>query len=396
MHKNIPVDELLSIKGNIRFLPKLGLIVSAVLVLCNYYYFYLFDFNQGSPEGVPFWYNYTKIVALFILYPIILKPIVKIKFNYTECLIFLSLFYSVVILSIKNVYWNNESAMFINFLMCSLPILLLRANEDVRLILFFLDACLVVLIVQVTLDQYIYYFGYSLWDKGLFIGGLGNPSSFGFLCNIFIAYCLFFKQRSLLSTMAILVLLYGVVMTSSLMPVMLASGIIIANYLKKGQYLYLIISIVCVGAFFESILSEYLIYKIASLLGLASSESVEGSRSISLRYDIHYDFYTRLAENFTEIMFFGYSETAYHIADSQYLTYFGSVGVIGASLFFIAIIHAATSSYKCEHGFGLFVVFFLYLLIFLTNRILDYYPIALFLFIMIVLAKRPEQIQGKL
>lgn len=67
--------------------------------------------------------------------------------------------------------------------------------------------------------------------------------------------------------------------------------------------------------------------------------------------------------------------------DSQFLTYFSSFGFLISSLFFMVIFVALIRSMILrEHRFA-FVLMLLFFFAFMTNRILDYYPVPFFMFL---------------
>ncbi|MBE9525797.1 MAG: hypothetical protein IME94_02395 [Proteobacteria bacterium] len=391
------MENFLKSSNELKGFIKVSLVISAVMILCNYYYFYFFKFNEGVVEGVSAWFHLIKIVALCLLYSLVLTPRVKDKFNFNEYLLFISFFCFFCVFCIKEWYWDVEDMKFINFLVCSIPMLFLQMNKERARVFFFLDICLIIVATQIIFEQAIYSLGFSLWDNKAFVGGLGNPSGFGLLCAVFIVYSLFFKQASLLMLGVVLILLYGLVMTSSMMVVILITVVLFLSwgyFLRNKEYGNLIISIITIISLFvtyEYIASDHLLYKINSLLrmiGLSSAEVFEGSRSVSVRYQIHQEFFSHLINDFYQVMTYGYSNVVYYKVDSQYLTYFSSFGVIGGGFFFMAIFLVAISSCnKWRDGTGMFVIITIYLLMFFTNRILDYYPLALFLFIIIMLAQ---------
>jgi|GEM_PF-2939460 len=377
-------DSLPRFPGN--YFVKIGLIIAASLILCNYYYFYFYGFEQGQVLGVSPVLSLLKVMALILFCFLMLSPVIRTKFKAVDVILFLSLLYFAVVFLLRRMIWDDGNYMIFNLFICLIPFFIFEKNKDVRRVFFFLDACLIILILQVFIDISIYLSGNSLWDNKAFIGGLGNPSSFGIICSVFLAYNLFLNTKKTFKFLASVVLLFGILMTSSMMSLFMAVLVVMTWVFTQNKFYFVIFSVVAVLVavfIYEYILSDHLLYKLHSLFLLGADDS---SRSVSLRIENYDFFFEQLTNNFTELLLFGYTGVYYYIADSQYLTNIGSFGLIGALAFFMTFIWYGVEAYKMKNVFGnlTVLVIAIFMLVFFTNRILDYYPVPLILFLIIM------------
>jgi hypothetical protein len=375
------VGDVSPLKGSV----KTGLALSALLILSNYYYFYFYSFNEGNVEGGG-GFALLKIVALFLFYFLILSPFLKKSFGVETILFILFLLFSICTLFLKRAVWESGDLKYLNTVICAAPFFVLRMNKDFKRIFFFLDMCVVILVGQVFIDIVVFLCDYSLWRNKAFVGGLGNPSCFGFICNLLISYILFYKRATLFTVFSLCVLSFAVVMTNSMLSVFMLVVIFFLWGAVRG--ICYLLSCAVVGAALAvvghtNLLVKHLIYKISSLYGLFAGATGDFSSSVLLRVDIHHLFFEQLSENFFGVLFFGYPDRYYYFADSQFLTYFGSFGIMASLLFFGAMVLSGLTAYSLRSRFGLFsmVAIAMFMLTFCFNRILDYYPVALFLFL---------------
>jgi len=373
---------------------KFIIVVALLMVLGNYYFLYFVDFNQGVvSNSSPYW-HLVKVIATTLLLFSLLRPKLKKAINPIDFLLLLVLFLFFIIFlfksSLLNLHVNNY--MFINTLMLLVPFLIFYTNKNFGRIVFLFDTALKILVIQILLDVVIYLYGYSLWNNKAFIGGLGNPSSFGMACNIFLLYNLILnvKMRKTSRTVVTLILLCGVFMSSALLPLLISVFIISFWGILTKSYSLLILTML-LAVFHRYILSDHLIYKIQSLV---NGDMVDVSASISTRSDAYNLFIERITESSIELTLFGYSDFIYYVADSQFLVYVGSFGVIAALLFFIVVAIYIGLSLTARNpvanfsAAGLSILF----ITFFVNRILDYYPLTLFFVLFIILSQRSKYI----
>ena len=116
----------------------------------------------------------------------------------------------------------------------------------------------------------------------------------------------------------------------------------------------------------------------ALLFFLNSSDTLGSSASILTRIDFLEDFFT-LFENPKSFLIGNINNSFYNSGDSQYVTYATSFGVILFLIFLYYIIKLMRDSYKTKY-FNFFIAL---TLILVTNRILDYWPIPVLIYLTI-------------
>ncbi|SFM70527.1 hypothetical protein [Halopseudomonas yangmingensis] len=359
-----------------------GLLVflSVVLVFGVYYSLYFFDFYQGAVSADVAAFNFlVKVVAVFLLFYSVSSSVVFCSDWRRLALFLFSVGFSCFYV-LKGVYYGFDDYLFLNFAVCSLLYFGFYGFDRARFILF-LDFCVAFLVLQVVLDFSLYKLGFSLWENRAYVGGLGNPSSFGFVCNILVAYVLFLKRLSFFSLCSLAVLIFGVLNTASLMSLILLVLVFFVRAMFWGVRAFvgasLLGGMIILGAsLFE--LNAHLRYKFDSLLGFLFYGGGE-SISVSIRSRLHSEFLDYIADDPVGVVFFGYHWVSYYGVDSQYLTYFASFGVLFSLMFFgFCFVLSAISLLSGEdlsRFLGLVILMFLF--VFLSNRILDYYPLSL-------------------
>ena len=269
---------------------------SAIVILCNYYYFHFYDFSQGV-SSAPTYFSLSKVLGVALLTVSIFRFKVKSFMSPRMVSFAIFLIFSSVFVFLKRAHLDLGSDLYLNMIVCALPFLLLKMDENVRSILFFFEASLWVLVLQIGLDIFIRLNGYSLWENKSFVGGLGNPSSFGMLCNIALSYVLFLRRSSFFSIIFLVFIVFGVAGTKSLFSI--ASMILVFSYYfwqknKFAWFLMLLLFCIILLFFGEYFLSGHFGYKFDSLFSLISSGNVEGSRSITARVELYISVYSNI------------------------------------------------------------------------------------------------------
>jgi hypothetical protein len=369
---------------------KLIIILASVLILCNYYYLYFLSFDQGAITGsVP--YSYVRLVGLFLLFSQILDYKAFRRPTPLDCCILSFISLLVFTIFIK---WYSEpvgNKMIANMIICAVPLLLFNRHGDDWKVLYFLDVCLVILIFQCAGDWVIYFYDGMLWDNDAFIGGVGNPSSFGVIVCAFSAYVMLCKKPGLLSCICVIILQLGVVRTSALMPclLMLALAVYCAVVGRSKVAVFATVTtiIICWAAL-DVVVGDHLVYKlnsvIYSLTGYRVFDTAPGvSLSISLRAEAMKEIANAAVQRPLQFVLLGSSTEWYQGVDSQFLTYLTSFGLISTVLFLMYVVGCIFRNciYRTPYSKFLIAILLLFCGIFLTNRILDYYPVALFFFL---------------
>lgn len=60
--------------GGFSFFSRAAIFLTALLVLCNYYYLYFMDFSQGSTSGAGV-YGILRVLAIALLCSLLFKPV---------------------------------------------------------------------------------------------------------------------------------------------------------------------------------------------------------------------------------------------------------------------------------------------------------------------------------
>lgn len=365
---------------------KLCLVLSVLVVFSNYYYLYFYSFDQGV-SGSPAYYSLLKVFGVALFSIAVFRSGIRKSFPVSHCLFLVFFVFSSFFFLSKRAFFDVGSDLYLNVIVCALPFLFLRLKSDVIVFLVFFEICLWLVVFQIFIDIYVFINGYSLWDNKAFVGGLGNPSSFGIFCSVILAYVLFLRKFSVFSIFSFFVILIGVIGTKSLFSV-LASVLVISYFVwwkSKVMWVGLAISSGFVLAgLWQWVMSGHLGYKISSLIRLLFEGGVDGSQSITLRVEIHQFFLEKLSESFIGVMLFGYEGFYYYNADSQFLSFFGSFGVLLSLVFFVwAFIGLICSGRNDSFSRFLYVSVGLFFVMFFTNRIIDYYPMPLLFFLLV-------------
>lgn len=257
------------------------------------------------------------------------------------------------------------------------------------------------LILGGILDLNAYIGGYSIWEEMSFVGGLGNPSSYGLLCNLSIAWLLFsnfsINRISITPKFSLVILLsFLSIMSFSLFAtfnlILVFMFFISQSPFRVTAKVFLIFILLVAVIFLMTEISlpdvqpifQFLLHKLmgfADFLGFVDYET--DAASVSVRLGVH----ERAAYIFNDqwvSMLLGHPYfISYDKNDSQILTYALSFGIPLMIIFMLLNLRFLYLAFHMREKFY-FVFFTSFFLIFATNRILDYFPIALIYFLMVV------------
>ena len=373
----------------------IALCLGSLLALCVYYFNYGITFDEGHIEGAS---PFTMLLRLLSIALIVwsLRPF-NFRFNSLALLTILYVASATSFLLSILISGESNDILFFNNLL-QLPVLIaLSATTQKINYARWLRFIGVVLALQVIIDAMIWLTGASLWLSEAFIGGVGNPSSFGFLCCLLVAFFLFHPKAGPIRWVFVLVLAVGVVMSKSLFAV-IALGIVYIAWMLFG-WRRIILSVVTIGAgafgvttllynndFGQIAFIEHKLNAVGALIGLMDYD-VDSSASVSLRVAIHEQTFTAIAQDPFRLIYGHLEGKQYWPMDSQFLTYLGSFGVIIlAGYIFLHITwlrDAIRSRNRNINGVFNFFALLIFGLIFFTNRILDYFPVAIIYFMLI-------------
>jgi len=254
------------------------------------------------------------------------------------------------------------------------------------------------LIAEAAIDTMVLFFGQTLWISQAFVGGFGNPSSFGLSCVLLSAFFLFHPRAGRLRGAKAIVLAIAALMTKSLFSALsvLVIAVVWATQSWRrfiaGSFLFL--AAVGGGGWYLSTLEHeaFLIHKLnaaGAFIGLVDYDT-DSSATVSVRSEMHATTFNAIADDPASLVIGHLGHRVYWPIDSQVLTYLGSFGV--GMLFLFLMLHVLWVVYAFRHrksdGKFSFVALGLFGLIFFTNRILDYFPVATLYFICIAMATR--------
>lgn len=246
-------------------------------------------------------------------------------------------------------------------------------------------------------DVYAWIGGFSLWAEKSFVGGVGNPSSFGFLCNICICWLVGSQQltRKLGRASSIIIissLLILSVMSFSMFAllnlIMILSFFLFTSSLVKATktilFLLIVMAIILLVLDFDistyTALMRFILHKlmgVGDFLGLIDY-GVTAS-SVDVRVGIHQRAIDLFQANWFSMIAGHPDAIVYDPNDSQYLTYALSFGIPVTLCFIFLNLYFLYLSVIIKKKFYI-LLFLSFLLIFTTNRILDYFPIAIIYF----------------
>ena len=377
------------------------LCLGSVLALSVYYFNYGTTFDEGQIEGAS---PFTMILRLLSIALIVwsLRPF-NFQFNSLALLTILYVASATSFLLSIGISGGSNDILFFNTLL-QLPVLIALSATTLKInYARWFRFIGVVLALQVIVDAMIWFTGASLWLSEAFIGGVGNPSSFGFLCSLLVAFFLFHSKAGPIRWVFVLILAVGAIMSKSLFAV-IALGIVYIVWIFFS-WRRIILSVVAIGAvavsvptllyntgFSQIVFIEHKLKAVGALIGLVDYD-VDSSASVSLRVAIHEQTFTAIAQDPLRLIYGHLEGKQYWPMDSQFLTYLGSFGVIILAGFLI--LHFIWLRYSiCNrniNGIFNFCALLIFGLIFFTNRILDYFPIAIIYFMLISMATQTRR-----
>lgn len=117
-------------------------------MLSNYYYLYFLEFFRGtSGAGL---LALVRVFAVFLLCSQLFRPVLRSSFRLEEILVLAFLIFGLLVILLKTMFSQEGDWMYVNTLMCAIPLLLLRVRENLARFIFFFECCLLVLVLQVV------------------------------------------------------------------------------------------------------------------------------------------------------------------------------------------------------------------------------------------------------
>lgn len=345
----------------IKHTSKLGFVIAFSLM----YTLYLYGFDSGASSGGVGLRIFLKISAVIVLLTDGLY--LKIERYNLALLVFMILGLFSIILFLP--FYTSRDLQWINQFMI-IPLLFWRPKMSLD---EFKRLFTKIFYLWFVIDLIIFYSGRSLWINEAFVGGVGNPSSFGLFSILAIAFGLYDRKYLLLLSG-----IFGLILSKALMPFLaiIVSFLLIMNFRTKTVILSLMLLALINADAILGLLPMHLEFKIESLISFIGQGDYKNLASIGTRLEF-FDSAMHSIGSLDTFLFGKYETNYYYSGDSQWLTYLTSFGVPLTIVFFIACIviwHMVISKSKNKAVKVFFLALFF---LFITNRILDYWPVFL-------------------
>jgi len=346
--------------------------INILLIFSLYYIFYQFNYYQGHSEAPFFLVNSIKLLLVFLLL------IILYIFDHLE-------FRNIIIFSSINIIFFTyilfksligiSDFLFFNFIIFSFLILIKHHSA-----LFIYRSLTVILSVQVLFDMFLRLIGVeSLWQNGAFIGGMGNPSTFGMTC----IYLLFFRKfdsvnKSLFSPLPYLLMLGAALSQSMLAFLWLLFYLLIFHW--KMLALFVIVFFI-----FLSNLDFHVIRKVQSLL-LDGIQGNNNSESVYGRVNWLLDHLQRVENGQLSLLLGDIDGYGFISGDNGILSILSLGGLPLVILFVYFVLSSLFKKFTLPmdtiNYFILFNAFYFFSFL-IFNRALEYFPFAFIFFISI-------------
>ena len=348
---------------------------------------YLYNFEEGVVYGGNTLRFFLKLGLLYVLLSFGVLSFSKTLFIDNAYLILFFILSSLLIL-LRAPYYISRDLLFLNNII-SLPILIASVNN----IEWYEKNLFKILIFSVLLwtiiDWALLITNSSLWGNSAFIGGMGNPSTYGLLL-IFIYSTYIIRQNGKKKLLLLLLVVPNIFLTQALMPILIFLFIVFLSLSKKLK-IFVFVLLGGLVYFLDEALEFLPQYhwkmKLQALLNFFSNYDIsETSASIYTRLEFFNEVFL-IFENPQTFLFGNINGTYYNSGDSMLVTYLTSFGVPIFTIFLIGIIKVLRDSYKTKY----FYFFLACLLMMLTNRIFDYWPVSIIFFLTLNLLKRENE-----
>lgn len=347
-----------------------------------YYIFFVYqdNFINGELNASSFIINFFKLIFIIWFYLQLLicfRPIIQYQKLFSFILLFtLPLLYFLI----KFFIGINDFLIF-NYLIF-VPIIFL--NYDNSTILF--NKLTWIVFFQIIIDLIIHnYFDLSLWSNNAFVGGLGNPSTFGITCCLCLLFSLNFHKNSNKYFILRLILVVGGFLTQSMLTFIWMPLILI--FMRPRFFVpFLVLTLLSFFAFYNNIddLNFHVLYKIRSLFNDGIFDNIN-SYSILNRVDWFNNHIYRIKSGELSLLYGDIGDYGFISGDSQFLGIL-SLGGFPLLFGFLFFLFFSFLNYRgCKRSrseFKLRIISFSILFSFFSfNRALEYFPFALVFFL---------------
>jgi hypothetical protein len=351
------------------------LVLASMTLLYSNYYF-------GVQQGLVLGGGAFRLACKFFIFMFLIYVMVC-NFVVTRYRLIITSFFMYI--SIKNIlsinYLDGELMQIFNYLFF-VPILFTKISynlmKDTYHLLCVVTFAMFIYDIRNPIDAFV---------GGGFVGGVGNPSSFGFVLLI---SSVIIRDRFLMST----ALRVGTIFTGAGMPVLVAGLMQLLFTFKSFGYFVLttsiIVSILIFLDFEIAIFSgaaEHAKHKIIAL----TSGNFEDAYSLKNRIDYNVTGLELFTKNIVHILIGSIGEPVIFTGDGYYIALLASYGLIGFILFLLVILRTQFYSWSKNYSVNssrYIIMIFLYG--FITNRLIDYWPLALIFFLALIHSNESE------
>jgi hypothetical protein len=383
------------------------LYTGSLLALSVYYLNYGGVFDEGSTEGVGMQTLLVRVVAVSC----IVTALFPFRLRSWSSIVIQALYIYGALSFVLAAGWYGplNDSFFLNTII-QLPVLLALVGTRCEIdYVRWLKLIFWVLGIQVVIDILILQTGHSLWLSKAFVGGLGNPSSFGLLCVLGGTFCIFHPSVGRERWILVIMLTIGAYQSKAVFAVLTIAMLFmvwISTSWKRTICASIVGFLLALGSVLlsngqsddgETGYVEHKLMAVGALLSLVEYD-VDSSASVSQRIAMHKSTFGELAVDPVALVAGHLKGLPYWAMDSQLLTYLGSFGAPFLMLFLTLHVYWMVCAWRRrqeDNGFT-FLCLCIFGLIFTTNRILDYFPIAIIYFMIIAMTlKRGAQIRSQ-
>lgn len=386
---------------NLRFWRCVLLYIGTLLALSVYYLNYVGIFDEGNTEGVGALTMLMRVIAVACIVTALLP--IKLRSWSSMMIQGLYLYGAFSYVLAAGWYGHLNDLLFLNTII-QLPVLLAVIGTRFQIdYVRWLKLIFVFLGIQVLIDILIWQSGKLLWISDAFVGGLGNPSSFGLLCALGVTFYILHPSVGRERWIMVVLLTFGAFQAKAIFAVFAIALVVLVwissslrrTFLASVLGIFLALGYVLVlsdrGNYDGEIaLLENKLMAVGALLSLVEYD-VGSSASVTQRIEMHERTFSGLSANPLSLITGHLEGLPYWPMDSQLLTYLGSFGAPFLIFFLFLNVYWIVCAWRRrleDNGFTLLsiVIFFL---IFLTNRIMEYFPVEIIYFIIVsIILKR--------
>lgn len=364
------------------------------IISSHYYYLYFITFHEGVTH-TPLVMQIVKIFASVLFY------LTFFDFRRAKCsidMLSISVSLAIVILVYKSVYFSVNDFLFLNFFALSIPYVFFRPRLHTEVVNIFFPTLILILCMQIIIDYILVQHSKSIWENKAFIGGFGNPSTFGIICNLATAYIITRRHKNY-HLIPLFIVTYGACQTKSLATIAVLLSLYLLNILHQKNKFDVAFSIAI--AFFATgiilyNLEGHLAYKLESLIRylniqqyspISERELTTPTNSISTSIGNRSLLYHQIIVNFTDnplkMLLLGSVTSFYNSADSQFVTFSNSFGILLSCIILCSLIFPFFTGILYNSKYFSQACGLIFITYCGSNRILEYYPIS-FIFIFLL------------